>query len=61
VRPGNVVDVLIDRASGLLAAPEASKDSFYTEVFIAGTAPTEVAPAAGDVTAETVITGEYQD
>jgi penicillin-binding protein 1A len=60
-RPDNVVEASIDRATGLLAPPEAPKGSFYTEVFVAGSAPTEVAPSVGDVTTETVVTGEYQD
>ena len=56
-----MVEVAIDKATGLLASPEAAKGSSYNEVFVEGTAPTEVAPTDGEVTTDTVVTDEYQD
>ena len=46
--PPGVVVQRIDKATGLLPAPgkEVSTDS-YDEVFLPGTVPTDVAPAAG--------------
>ncbi|MEZ4360304.1 MAG: PBP1A family penicillin-binding protein [Kofleriaceae bacterium] len=60
-RPANVIDASIDRRTGLLAPPDAPKESFYTEVFVSGTAPTEIAPMPDETTTETVVTGEYED
>ncbi|MBK7537385.1 MAG: PBP1A family penicillin-binding protein [Myxococcales bacterium] len=60
-RPDRVVEVAIDKATGLLSSPEAAKGSSYNEVFVEGTAPTEVAPTDGEVTTDTVVTDEYQD
>jgi hypothetical protein len=45
--PPGVVIQRIDKATGLLARPGV-EDNTMDEVFIAGTAPTEVAPAAGE-------------
>jgi penicillin-binding protein 1A len=45
--PPGVVIQRIDKVSGLLARPGV-EDNTMDEVFIAGTAPTEVAPAAGE-------------
>jgi penicillin-binding protein 1A len=45
--PPGVVIQRIDKASGLLARPGV-EDNTMDEVFVAGTAPTEVAPAAGE-------------
>lgn len=60
-RPPGVVSVNIDKATGLLAAPGAPAKSFYSEVFVPGTAPTEVAPLPGEVTTNTLVTGEYDE
>jgi penicillin-binding protein 1A len=60
-RPARVVDARIDKATGLLSPPGAPRASSYTEVFVEGTAPTEVAPMPGDVTTDNLVTGEYED
>jgi penicillin-binding protein 1A len=60
-RPAGVVEARIDRATGLLAAEGAPEKSSYTEVFLAGSAPTEVAPAPGDATAESFVEDQYED
>jgi penicillin-binding protein 1A len=60
-RPARVVDARIDKATGLLSPEGAPKSSSYTEVFVEGTAPTEVAPMPGDVTTDNLVTGEYED
>jgi penicillin-binding protein 1A len=49
-RPDNVVEASIDRETGLLAAEGAPKGSFYTELFVAGTAPVETAPLPDETT-----------
>ncbi len=59
--PAGVVEVTIDKATGLLAAPEAPAESKMNEVFIKGTEPREVAPLPGEQTAGTFVTGEYED
>jgi penicillin-binding protein 1A len=60
-RPAHVVEATIDKATGLLAPPNAPKGTSMTEVFIEGTAPTEVAPLPGDVTETNLVTDEYKD
>ncbi len=60
-RPGGVVEARIDRASGLLAPEDAPKNTMMTEVYLKGTAPTEVATKAGDVTDANVVQSEYED
>ncbi len=60
-RPANVETATIDLKSGLLAAPGAPVASQATEVFIKGTAPTEVAPLPGEIDARTFVTDEYGD
>jgi penicillin-binding protein 1A len=59
-RPAGVVEATIDKASGLLAPEGAPKGSTMTEVFVEGTAPTEVAAKPGEVTPSNVVTGEYE-
>lgn len=59
--PANVVSLQVDRATGLLAPAGAPEASVYTEVFIAGTEPTEYAPAPDEVAAENIIQDEYAD
>lgn len=61
VRPPGIVELSIDKATGLVAHPSATEDEAYTEVFIAGTEPTEVAPAPGEVTAPSFILNQYDD
>ena len=60
-RPGGVEVATIDLATGLLAAPGAPAASTASEVFLAGTAPTEVAPRPGEIDASTFVTDEYGD
>lgn len=60
-RPPGVVQVRIDKTSGLLAAPGAPDETTYAEVFLDGTAPTEVAPTAGEVSVDDFILDQYGD
>ncbi len=60
-RPAKVVEVLIDKETGLLAPEGAPKGTTLSEVFVEGTAPTETAPMPGEVTEETAVTSEYND
>ena len=61
LRPPGVVTADIDLVTGLLAAPGAPAKTHMTEVFVDGTAPTEVAPLPGEVDAQTFVTDEYGD
>jgi penicillin-binding protein 1A len=60
-RPPGVVEARIDRATGLLAPEGAPEGTFYTEVFLPGSAPTEVAPAPGEATADSYLSDAYDD
>ncbi|MEZ4404186.1 MAG: PBP1A family penicillin-binding protein [Kofleriaceae bacterium] len=60
-RPAKVVTADIDLATGLLAAPGAPAKTHGGEVFVEGTAPTEVAPLPGELDATTFVTDEYGD
>jgi penicillin-binding protein 1A len=60
-RPAGVVEARIDTATGLLSPPGAPRSSSYAEVFLEGTAPTEVAPMPGDITSDNMVTNEYLD
>jgi len=60
-RPPHVVEAVIDRQTGLLAPEGAPKNTTLTEVFVEGTAPTEVAPKPGEVTEGSSVTNEYGD
>ena len=60
-RPAGVVTADIDLTTGLLAAPGAPAKTHMTEVFLDGTAPTEVAPLPGEVDTTTFVTDEYGD
>jgi penicillin-binding protein 1A len=60
-RPIGIVEARIDRTSGLLAPEGAPDKTFYTEVFLPGTAPTEVAAAPGEATADSYVTDVYDD
>jgi penicillin-binding protein 1A len=59
-RPTGVAEARIDKATGLLAAEGVKKDT-YIEVFLDGTAPVEVAPAPGEVDAESLVLDQYGD
>jgi penicillin-binding protein 1A len=61
VRPPHVVDVTIDKATGLLAPDGSQKDTTMDEVFVEGTQPTSVAPKPGEATESSSVTGEYGD
>lgn len=52
---------LIDKASGLLAPEGAPADAIYTEVFVAGTEPTETALPPDQDSAASFITNEYDE
>lgn len=58
-RPDNVVEVAIDRQTGLLAPEGAPENTTLREVFVEGTEPIEVAPKPGDVTEGSSVTGSY--
>jgi penicillin-binding protein 1A len=60
-RPPRVVEATIDRATGLLAPEGAPKGTTLTEVFVEGTAPTEIAPMPDETTEENKTKGEYED
>lgn len=60
-RPPGVVEARVDKATGLLAADGAPDDASYVEVFVDGTAPTEIAPLPGEVDTTTFVTDEYGD
>ncbi|MCP4445223.1 MAG: PBP1A family penicillin-binding protein [Myxococcales bacterium] len=59
-RPPGVEVLRIDEASGLLAADGVVAGS-YKEVFLEGSAPTEVAPTADEVGADDAILDQYGD
>ncbi|MBL4633454.1 MAG: PBP1A family penicillin-binding protein [Kofleriaceae bacterium] len=58
--PPGVIEVKIDKKTGLLA-PEGATDTAYNEVFLEGTVPTEFAPMIGDVAADDAILDQYGD
>jgi penicillin-binding protein 1A len=60
-RPPHVVEATIDRKTGLLAPDGAPKGSTLTEVFLEGSAPTEVAPMSDETTEDNKTKGEYDD
>jgi penicillin-binding protein 1A len=60
-RPPGIVEARVDRTTGLLAAEGAPEASSYNEVFLQGTAPTEVAPLPGEATADSYVTDVYDD
>ncbi|HUH04600.1 MAG TPA: penicillin-binding transpeptidase domain-containing protein, partial [Kofleriaceae bacterium] len=60
-RPATVVDARIDKVSGLLAPDGAPAASWYTEVFLEGSAPLETAVAPGEVAADTYVIDAYED
>jgi penicillin-binding protein 1A len=60
-RPAHVVEVTIDKLTGKLAPDGAPRGTTMTEVFVEGSAPTEVAPMPDEVTEETKTKDEYND
>lgn len=58
VAPPGVVEARIDEKTGLLAA-EGQVEGAYTEVFLDGTVPVEVAPAPGEVDVGSAIFDQY--
>ncbi|HET9621780.1 MAG TPA: PBP1A family penicillin-binding protein [Kofleriaceae bacterium] len=60
-RPAHVVEATIDKKTGLLAPDGAPKGTTLTEVFLEGTAPTEVAPMPDETTEDNKTKGEYDD
>jgi penicillin-binding protein 1A len=60
-RPVGVAEAQIDKATGLLSPAGAPAGSFYTEVFLEGKVPTEIAPRPGEVDATTFVVDEYGD
>jgi penicillin-binding protein 1A len=60
-RPAHVVEVTIDKQTGLLAPDGAPRATTITEVFVEGTQPTEVAPMPDETTQENKTKGEYED
>ncbi|MBA3456571.1 MAG: PBP1A family penicillin-binding protein [Deltaproteobacteria bacterium] len=60
-KPAHVVTATIDKKTGLLSPEGAPKGSMRSEVFLEGTAPTEVAPMPDEVTTDNAVTGEYTD
>jgi penicillin-binding protein 1A len=59
--PPGVVEVAIDKTTGLVAAEGAPGASQLREVFIKGTEPTETAPLPGEATSDTYVTSEYDE
>ncbi len=59
-RPPGIEALRIDETTGLLAADGAIEGS-YEEVFLEGSAPTEVAPTKGEVGADDAILDQYGD
>ncbi len=60
-RPPHVVEVTIDKQTGLVAPDGAPAGTTLTEVFVEGTQPTEIAPMPDDVTSDNKTKGEYED
>jgi penicillin-binding protein 1A len=54
-RPEGVVEVTIDKTTGLLANPDAPKATTMSEVYIKGTEPTETAPLPDENTEGSVV------
>jgi penicillin-binding protein 1A len=61
VRPAHVVEMTIDKATGLVAPEGAPKGTTMIDVFVEGSQPTEIAPMPDDVTTENKTKGEYED
>jgi penicillin-binding protein 1A len=61
VRPAHLVEVTIDKKTGLVAPDGAPSGTTMTEVFVEGSQPTEVAPMPDEITEETKTKDEYRD
>ena len=59
--PPGVSKVLLDKESGLLAPEGARSKTTYTEVFLAGSEPTEVALGENEAAASDFVIDEYDD
>ncbi len=59
--PNGVTQVRVDTATGLLAPDSAPIDTAYTEVFVAGSEPTEYALAPDEMAASSFVQDEYDD
>ena len=59
--PPGVSTARIDKVSGLLAPEGMPEDQVYTEVFVAGTEPTEYALAPDEAAASSFVQDEYED
>jgi penicillin-binding protein 1A len=59
--PANVEKARVDRKTGKLAPPGATAGTYYDEVFVQGTVPTETAPAPGQVDAAGFVVDQYDD
>jgi hypothetical protein len=60
-RPPGIVTADVDLATGLLAPPARRPRPTPSRCFLPGTAPTEVAPAPGQIDAQSFVTDEYGD
>jgi penicillin-binding protein 1A len=60
-RPAKVVEKKIDKATGLLPAPGAAKDTIMPEVFVEGTEPTKEADPKDAKTEANQTESEYED
>ena len=58
--PPGVVTARIDKKTGKLAAPGQADGETFDEVFLEGTAPTEVAPAPGEVDPSTFVLDQME-
>jgi penicillin-binding protein 1A len=60
-QPPGVVVARIDKKTGKLAAPGEADSETFEEVFLQGTQPTEVAPAAGEANPDTFVLDQMDD
>jgi penicillin-binding protein 1A len=60
-QPAGVVVARVDKKTGKLAAPGESDAETFEEVFLQGTVPTEVAPAAGEADPSTFVLDQMDD
>jgi penicillin-binding protein 1A len=60
-RPSGILDVKIDRRSGLLAPEGAAKSVVISELFLEGTAPTQYATKDEDVTPDNMHQKEFEE
>jgi penicillin-binding protein 1A len=60
-RPEGVVEARIDKRTGLLAPTGATDETSYTEVFIDGTVPIDVAPTEQEIDVDDFVLEQYDD